>query len=78
MSNELHPRMKKYVEDGEDEKVGEWLDGGIREVKAERQEGVNGAQGETERYKLRACHQLCLRLRNRHGRGPSSQIQVLY
>ena len=40
--------MKKYVEDGEDEKVEEWLDGGIREVKAERQEGINGAQGETE------------------------------
>ena len=42
--------MKKYVEDGEDEKVGEWLDGGIREVKAERQEGVNGAQGEKDMY----------------------------
>ena len=38
-------RMKKYVEDGEDEKVEEWLDRGIQEVKTE-QEGVNGSHGE--------------------------------
>ena len=40
--------MKKYVEDGEDEKVEEWLDRGIQEVKTE-QEGVNGSHGEPER-----------------------------
>ena len=52
LSFELHPRMKKYVEDGEDEKVGEWLDGGIREVKEERQqEGINGTQGEKNLYR---------------------------
>ena len=38
-------KMKKYVEDGEEEKVEQWLDRGIQEVKTEH-EGINGSQGE--------------------------------
>ena len=37
-------KMKKYVEDGEEEKVEQWLDRGIQEVKTEH-EGINGSQG---------------------------------
>ena len=37
-------KFKKYVEDGEDDKVGAWLDKGIQEVKTE-QEGINGYHG---------------------------------
>ena len=41
-------RIKGYVEGREEEKVEEWLDRGIQEVKTE-QEGVNGSHGEPER-----------------------------
>ena len=43
--NKEWARIKGYVEGREEEKVEEWLDRGIQEVKTE-QENVNGSHGE--------------------------------
>ena len=42
-------RMKGYVQEGEEEKLEEWFDRGIQEVRTE-QEGVNGSHGEVAHH----------------------------